>query len=984
MFFYADLHIHSKYSRATSKSCNIEELAVWAQKKGLSVISTGDFTHPAWFNEIKEKLIPAELGVFKLKDDIDRRIFKNNYLLRFLLSVEISTIYKKGEKTRKVHHIVFVPDFKSVENFRQKLSTVGNIVSDGRPILGLDSRDLLEIVLESGEGSYIVPAHIWTPWFSALGSRSGFDSIKDCYADLADHIFAVETGLSSDPEMNWRVSSLDKYRLISNSDAHSPSKLAREATVFDTDPDYFSIRKALKTGEGYVGTIEFFPEEGKYYEDGHRKCNVCLSPQETIKFKGICPVCNKPLTIGVMHRVNELADRKGKDFTIPQTAGKVFSLVPLQEILAEIMQVGGSSKSVNITYEKLIQKLGPELAILRDMPIDEISKAYSSLLGEAILRLRGGKVIKQAGYDGEYGVIKLFEQEELVKSNFTNLTFDMEIPIKPKLKKREKKSVSLPKKEIEMSELNYQSRNYDTPAVENKGVLSVLDEYQLSAVKNANKQLLIIAGPGSGKTTVLTKRIAYMVLENNISPENCLAITFTRRATHEMNDRLNLLFPENYGDINIHTFHSLCFSILKENSDKAGLSSNFQVADKREINLSMRQPQPDNMLDFDDLIIFTVKLLNDNPDIAKLYRSRFKYISVDEYQDIDAMQYELIRLLALSDGNLCVIGDPNQAIYGFRGGDSKFFNSFSLDYPYCQVINLKNNYRSTGTIVNASNQIISSSHMTAKYDKPHEKITIHTAPTDKSEAEFVVSAIESLIGGHSFFSIDTNRSFGEETNLSFSDFAVLYRTSSQLDPIVEALQRSGMPFVKLSNDLLRDKKQVVKLLSQLTDDEPVIEQLNKLSEEFNEKIDGHILRYFVKLAQTYITKNEFIHEASLLSEIDTFDKRADRISLLTLHSSKGLEFKCVFIVGIERDIIPFYRAQKACEVEEERRLLYVGMTRAEQRLFLTRCVKRKWLGTYKNMAPSPFLEKIESGLLRFSKLEKTFQAKKQYSQLDLF
>ncbi|MDR2251384.1 MAG: endonuclease Q family protein [Endomicrobium sp.] len=278
--------------------------------------------------------------------------------------------------------------------------------------MGLDSRDLLEMTLESGEGSYIVPAHIWTPWFSVLGSRSGFDSIKDCYADLADYIFAVETGLSSDPEMNWRVSNLDKYRLISNSDAHSPSKLAREATVFDTDSNYFSISKALKTGEGYVGTVEFFPEEGKYHEDGHRKCNVCLSPAETIKLNKICPVCNKPLTIGVMHRVNELADRKGKDFRVPKTAGKVFSLVPLQEILSEIMQVGDSSKSVTITYEKLIQKLGPELDILRNIPIDEISKAHSSLLGEAISRLRAGKVIKHAGFDGEYGVIKLFEQEE--------------------------------------------------------------------------------------------------------------------------------------------------------------------------------------------------------------------------------------------------------------------------------------------------------------------------------------------------------------------------------------------------------------------------------------------------------------------------------------------------------------------------------------------------------------------------------------------
>lgn len=426
MFFYADTHVHSKYSRATSKNCNLEELAIWAQKKGLSVISTGDFTHPAWFKEIQEKLIPAGPGVFRLRQDIEKQILKNSHPVRFLLSVEISTIYKKEDKTRKVHHVVFVPDFTAAENLRQKLSAIGNIVSDGRPILGLDSRDLLEITLESGEGSYIIPAHIWTPWFSVLGSKSGFDSIQDCYADLADHIFAVETGLSSDPEMNWRVSSLDKYRLVSNSDAHSPSKLAREATVFDTEPDYFSILKALKTGEGYVGTVEFFPEEGKYHEDGHRKCNVCLSPKETVKLNGICPVCHKPLTIGVLNRVNELANKKG-DFAPPETAGKVFSLVPLQEILSEIMQVGVSSKSVTNEYENLIRKLGPELSILRDIPVNEISKAYSPLLAEGISRLREGKVIKHSGFDGEYGVIKLFEENELVKKKFINVSKQAQI-----------------------------------------------------------------------------------------------------------------------------------------------------------------------------------------------------------------------------------------------------------------------------------------------------------------------------------------------------------------------------------------------------------------------------------------------------------------------------------------------------------------------------------------------------------------------------
>ena len=426
MLYYTDLHIHSKYSRATSKSCNLEELAIWAKKKGLSLISTGDFTHPAWFKEIQEKLVECDDGTFRLRPDIEKEIFKGEEPIRFILSVEISTIYKKWEKTRKVHHVVFVPNLETAQNFRQKLDAIGNINSDGRPILGLDSRNLLETVLDSGEHAYIIPAHIWTPWFSVLGSKSGFDSIEDCYGDLSEHIFAVETGLSSDPEMNWHVSKLDKFRLVSNSDAHSPSKLAREATVFDHNPNYYSMMHALKTGEGYTGTVEFFPEEGKYHEDGHRKCNVCLSPEETKQLNGICPVCGKPLTIGVSYRVHELSDRN-EIITPPPTAGKVLSLVPLPEILSEIHGVGPSSKSVVCEYERLINRFGSELSILQDIPTDEISKA-STLLGEGISRLRSGRVIRKAGYDGEYGVIRLFEEDELVQKNFYNLKLNIDIP----------------------------------------------------------------------------------------------------------------------------------------------------------------------------------------------------------------------------------------------------------------------------------------------------------------------------------------------------------------------------------------------------------------------------------------------------------------------------------------------------------------------------------------------------------------------------
>ena len=780
---------------------------------------------------------------------------------------------------------------------------------------------------------------------------------------MSEHIFAVETGLSSDPEMNWHVSKLDKFRLVSNSDAHSASKLAREATVFSTDPNYYSIMNALKTGDGYTGTVEFFPEEGKYHEDGHRKCNVCMTPEETKKHNGICPVCGKPMTIGVSYRVNELSDRK-EIITPPSTAGKVFSLVPLQEIISEINGVGPSSKSVVYEYERLINTFGSELAILQDVPVDEISKS-STLLGEAVSRLRQGKVIKHAGYDGEYGVIRLFEENELVKKNAINLKLAIDLPKETPVKQQ----ILMP---VPASKQKEQSVSPQKK--------SGLDEYQQSAVKNENSQLLIVAGPGSGKTTVLTQRIAHLIKDKSIQPENCLAITFTRRASQEMRERLNKILENKASLLNIHTFHSLCFSILKENYERAGLNEDFTVMSEQEKALCKDEKLLENALGFDDLIILTVKLLTENEDILNTYRSRFKYVSVDEYQDIDENQYKLIRLLVPQDGNIFVIGDPNQAIYGFRGGDAKFFNNFTQDYPETQVINLKNNYRSTNSIVDASNQMINCFNIVSKFDKPHEKITIHKAPTDKAEAEFIASTIENLIGGHSFFSIDSQRTDGGECDYSFSDFAILYRTSSQLPPIIEALKRTGMPFVKLSNDLLCEQKPVMELINSLNDDEPICEQLKNS----NLEIDDYILKYLINIAKTSKEKNEFTHEVSLLTEADTLDKRADRITLMTLHASKGLEFKCVFIAGLENEILPLYRAKEEKEIEEERRLLYVGMTRAKERLFLTHAVKRKWLGMFKNLPISPFLIKIKDDLLKLSKFDRAYQEKDNSEQLSLF
>jgi len=417
MPFYADLHIHSHFSRATSKQLNLEYLNYWAQIKGLNVVATGDFVHPGWLDEMRAKLEPAEEGLFRLKPEFAKALKDElpaacRSEIRFILSCEISNIYKRLDKVRKVHNVIFAPSFEAAERIQTRLGRIGNIRSDGRPILGLDSRDLLEIVLESDPLSFLVPAHIWTPWFSAMGSKSGFDRMDDCYGDLSQHVFALETGLSSDPIMNWRLSQLDRFVLISNSDAHSPHKLGRECNIFDCEMSYPGMYRALsdRKDKGFLGTVEFFPEEGKYHFDGHRACKSRLHPKETIANSGLCPVCGKAVTVGVMARVEELADHdEGRK---SPNSRPYDSLIPLNEVISEARGVGPNSKSVMTVYYELIHKLGNELAILRDLPLDAMEKVSGSLIAEGIRRVRKGEVQIAAGYDGEYGTVRIFSPEE--------------------------------------------------------------------------------------------------------------------------------------------------------------------------------------------------------------------------------------------------------------------------------------------------------------------------------------------------------------------------------------------------------------------------------------------------------------------------------------------------------------------------------------------------------------------------------------------
>lgn len=405
--FIADLHIHSKYSMATSKDCTLEKLDLWARRKGINIVGTGDFTHPKWREEIKNKLEPASNGLYVLKSEyrISDNIVKTAMIPYFVITGEISSIYKKYNRVRKVHSLIVLPSIQVADKISEKLESIGNIHSDGRPILGLDCHNLLEIVLEQSDDSMYIPAHIWTPHFSILGAFSGFNSVEECFGDLSSYIRAVETGLSSDPPMNWRVSMLDKYQLISNSDAHSPSKLGREATLLDIDMSYDGIFSAIQKGMGLAGTVEFFPEEGKYHLDGHRKCHLCLTPEQTKQFGGKCPVCGKKITIGVLHRIEELADRPNG---FVRKDGKMFeSLVPLAEVVSVSVGYSTASAKVQKTYIDMLEKLGTEFEILRTVPIEDIKFVVGDTISQAIKSMRQGTVERIPGFDGEYGTIKL-------------------------------------------------------------------------------------------------------------------------------------------------------------------------------------------------------------------------------------------------------------------------------------------------------------------------------------------------------------------------------------------------------------------------------------------------------------------------------------------------------------------------------------------------------------------------------------------------
>ncbi len=1056
MSFLADLHIHSPFSRATSPESNLKGLAAWARAKGIHVVGTGDFTHPGWLAQLREQLVEAEPGLFRLRDeDIPPALpglAPEPLATRFLLTAEVSSIYKRHGKVRKIHNILYAPDFASVERLNGVLAGIGNIEADGRPILGLDSRDLLEILLEEAPDGFLVPAHIWTPWFSLFGSKSGFDTVEECFGDLAEHVFALETGLSSDPAMNRLISALDRFTLISNSDCHSPGKLGREVNVFAAELDFFAMRAALKDpARGFAGTVEFFPEEGKYHCDGHRKCGVSLEPPETRRLNAICPVCSRPLTVGVLHRVMELADRDAPLY--PAGAPAVESLIPLTEVLGEILGRGPATKGVMEQYGRLVNLFGSEFAVLRTVPVEEIGRRYSPLLAEAIERMRESRVIRTPGFDGEFGVIRLFAEGE--RSRFAGQTSLFGSPRGRRAEKKETVRRPLPMAAAV------------PPAAGAPAAGRPRNPEQETAMACDAATVLVAAGPGTGKTFTLVGRIARLLADPAVDPRGLVAITFTNRAADELTERLNAALGERAQGIFVGTFHRYCLDWLRR--DRPGL---VVVGDEeRELLVKRLFPELETGalrrlteeilaaaplegtvseaaaryraaldglpgIDLEAVIPRLVHRLATEPDFSARVTAGLSHLFVDEFQDLNDDQYRLVELLGRA-ARVFAIGDPDQAIYGFRGANLRHFLDFARR-PATANLSLSRNYRSAPAILAAATAVIGHNRERSgvglvAHQSTAATIACRPAATPQAEAEGVVQGIEALLGGVSHFSLNTGRGGSGGSELAFGDIAVLYRLSQQAEPLAEALARRGIPFQLVGatpffmRPALRPAYYLVRaaLAGTVTEHLELLRTVRGVGTATLDRLDRELPLgddFFAAIGHASLTptareailavrdqRDRFAERcqadgvAAALDAVlpgfavDTaspearrlltlagafgrdlaafgrhlaenrratvYDQRAEAVALMTLHAAKGLEFDAVFLTGLEEEILPCRLPGRPADLEEERRLFYVGLTRARRHLALSWAASRTLFGKTHDQQPSRFLAEIPAELL---------------------
>lgn len=927
MKLIADLHIHSRFSRATSRDLDFVTLHASALSKGIGLIGTGDFTHPGWMAEIEEQLVPAEDGYFKLRPDLQRIAEASapnscRGEVRFVLQVEISNIYKKGERTRKNHNLVFVPSLDAAKRFTERLSSIGNLASDGRPILGLDARDLLELTLETDPSAFLVPAHIWTPWFSMLGSKSGFDSVEECFSDLANEIFAVETGLSSDPPMNWRVAELDRMSLISNSDAHSASKLGREANWFDIEPGYASLFHALKTGEGLLATLEFFPEHGKYHLDGHRKCGLRLSPEESRNLNGRCPNCGGPLTVGVMSRVMDLAEPTRPPGFVAEHPQAFYSLVPLEETTAEVLGASPSSKKVADACQRMLGKLGPELYILKDAPLEDIERATDAAMREAIRRVRCGELSVEAGYDGEFGNVRIFTPNERAaltgQSSFAlGVEFESRVPSPA--------SAAVDGVECESPPLA------STQAQAVVRHQPELNAKQVEVVLSATGPLAVSAGPGTGKTRTLTARVVHHVTAGTWQADRVLALTFTNQAAAELRGRLEaelgqapcpkVMTFHGFGRVVLETLFGRSVELVQDEqrsvlmAEALGATSTRRSVERMldaisllkqstrlpaELDVEVRTAyqryqsllDANKLLDLDDLVLVPYEMLVAEPSAAERLIAQFDALCVDEYQDVNDVQAALVKLLSPDGRNLLVIGDPDQAIYGFRGARPGHFLRFRETFPSARELELDTTYRLPEPILRAAQSVLTGKQRPLSSLKHGPKVELVACATEDSEAEQLLVRMERLLGGTSHFAVNSGRGGdAEEPDIGFGDMAILCRLKAQRDAVLSALSRSGIPCL-------------------------------------------------------------------LVGEDEPHDPRCEKVAIMTMHASKGREFEIVFIVGVEPGLMPLELEGLSSDPEEERRLLYVAATRAKRRLILSHTRQRVLYGRRLPGGPSPFLANL--------------------------
>ncbi|MBN1836509.1 MAG: UvrD-helicase domain-containing protein [Spirochaetales bacterium] len=1124
MSFVADLHIHSRYSISTSPQLVPEYLELWAAIKGITVVGTGDFTHPKWLAELEEKLEPveAEPGLYRLRPELRREALERGEAeglplppaeaqpTRFLLTAEISNIYRRDGRTRKVHNLILAPDLPSARRLQVQLDRRGNVASDGRPILGMDSRDLLEITLEHCPGAVFVPAHIWTPWFSVLGAKSGFDRVQDCYADLAGHIRAVETGLSSDPPMNWLCSALDRYTLISNSDAHSPEKLGREANLFATALSYPAMAAALSAEDrdGFAGTVEFFPQEGKYHFDGHRKCGVCWDPLETLRRGGLCPVCGKPVTTGVLSRVAQLADRDC--LPDPSTRRPFHSLIPLKEILGEIHGVGPGSREIARAYAALVNRAGSEFALLLQLPVAEVERLGGELLGEAVRRMRAAEVRVEPGFDGQYGAVRLFAPGEIERRGSRELQFQPPAPgeeaagappppVRPRplvsfdvaAFRREREAAAEPPGGTEQPGGAVPGRPPSAPQ-------SGLNGPQARAAAHGHGPALVLAGPGTGKTRTLAARLAALVGRQGVDPAGVLAVTFTNKAAGEMRQRLaGLLGPSPAASApTICTFHALGRSLLSDFLPDTGRDAGFPLLDqedrtrilarlpgcpprqaaafskaigaaKERLQLPVATADPRlaelwteyhrrleelGAFDLEDLLFEPVRRLTASPPLAALIRERYPWVLVDEYQDINEAQYRLVRLLAPGpSANLWAVGDPDQAIYGFRGAEVGFIRRFLDDYPGAAVYRLSESFRCSDTILRASGQLLThGSRLTAgapwavgahealasALPGPGVRIRIAEHASEASEAEAVARTIEAMIGGLRFFSMDSEITEGQaaEGIESLGDFAVLCRIGRQMQALERAFRDHAIPYQKAEAEPFWQREPASSLLRlaralRLPDAgggaEELLPQLPPSGREALQALarqagvgwvdpaaaeQPRVQELLARLAELCppedregreVLERLLEHSGSFGRDLDAFLAHAalgsgadglrelpaerELVSLLTLHAAKGLEFACVFIVGCEEGLLPYSLLPgQSTDPEEERRLFYVGMTRARRYLHLSHARRRRLFGRELRLPRSRFLDAIEAGLTEMQSPDPRRPPRRDQGQMELF